>query len=506
MKSSNRNYCKGQIIILFAISLVVLVGIVGLAIDSGRAYGVKAKLSGAVDSAVLAAGRALGTGTSDSERKANAIAAGKKFFNGNFPANYLGVTSATINIPDPVHDPAGYWTVTASATANMPTTFIRVLNQNQVTVAAAGETRRRDLDMILVLDVSGSLNIPAGTFAQVQASAVKFIGKFIETTDRIGLVAFSSGAQLKVAIDKTASRGFNVTTVTNAINGLTNGGGTASAEGMRIALNEINAVPALWRSSLRVIVFFSDGAPNTVPATFQYNTTKTPIPTVTGDLYSENTDTGSGVGCGDGIPCGIITNACTNGISTTTGLCDNKGVWTTYLNSNKPSNPISTSLPTNSDFYGKGIITLTSAVSGDAGNPTAVSIPLVRNPVQAGQPGQRSLTGSPYANSRCNVNKAARNMVELVANSARIQTQPIAIYTLGLGNALDSLEIIFCNYDSNEKGANILKRLANTTDSDTHQPDPQPTGIYCKADINTNPSALDGCFDAIASEILRLAK
>ena len=59
MKSSNQNDCKGQIIILFAISLIALVGMVGLAIDSGRAYGVKAKMSAAVDAAAIAAARGL---------------------------------------------------------------------------------------------------------------------------------------------------------------------------------------------------------------------------------------------------------------------------------------------------------------------------------------------------------------------------------------------------------------------------------------------------------------
>ena len=178
MKSSNRNYCKGQVIIIFALSLVVLVGMVGLAIDSGLAYGVKAKLSAAVDAAAIAGARALGTGVSDNERIANAKAAAQKFFAGNFPNNYLGVTSTTLNIPDPVHNSNGYWDVKVSATATMPTTFIRVLSLKQVTVAAVGETIRRDLDMILVLDTSGSLS---GVFSTVQSAAVNFIGKFIET-------------------------------------------------------------------------------------------------------------------------------------------------------------------------------------------------------------------------------------------------------------------------------------------------------------------------------------
>ncbi len=493
MNNINRNYSKGQIIVLFAISLIVLVGIVGLAIDSGRAYGVKAKLSASVDAAAIAAARGLAVGANDSDRINNAKAAALKFYNGNFPDNYLGATRLAPIRPDPVHKSDGYWQVDVSGSATMPTTFMRVLNWNQITVAASGTAIRRDLDMILVLDVSGSLS---SVFPTVKSAAINFIDKFVPSTDRIGLVAFSSGAQLLVPIDKTISRGFNKTTITNSINGLVNGGGTTSAEGMRVALNEINAVPALYRSSLRVIVFFSDGAPNGLPATFQYNTSKTPIPTVTGDLYSETDATGSAVGCGNSIPCGITSNTVTN------------GAWNTYLSSNTPANPISAFLPNNSGTT----ITIT--------NLSPSSIPLVPNLVQVGQPGQRSLGASPYANTRCNVNKAARNMVELVANSARswVDTntntnQPIAIYTLGLGSALNTLEITFCGYSNNEKGANIMKRLANTNDSDTLQSSavppgtsPQPNGLYCYADITADPYALDSCFTAIASDMLRLSR
>ena len=92
-----------------------------------------------------------------------------------------------------------------------------------------------------------------------------------------------------------------------------------------------------------------------------------------------------------------------------------------------------------------------------------------------------------------------------VANAARSQNQPIAIFTLGMGAMLNSLEITFCGYGPSEYGANILKRLANTYDSDTFHPLPQPTGLYCYADITVDPQALDSCFNAIASAILRLA-
>lgn len=95
-------------------------------------------------------------------------------------------------------------------------------------------------------------------------------------------------------------------------------------------------------------------------------------------------------------------------------------------------------------------------------------------------------------------------MVENVANNARsgTGTNAISVYTLGLGGALNDLEITFCDYGNEERGANILKRLANTTDSDTYN-STQPSGIYAYA---ANASELDRAFQEIRNQILRLTK
>jgi len=451
MKPFYHTHCRGSIALVTALSLIVLVGMVGLAIDLGRAYGVKAKLNAAVDAAAIAGARALVVGESDAERVTNAQAAAQKFFAGNFPLDYLGATPTGPNTTA-VHDAAGFWTVTVSATADVPTTFLRVLGKDNVPVATMAETIRRDLDLILVLDTSGSLAppySPADTPTKLRAAAVSFINKFSEGSDRVGLVSFASGAVLDVPINKTAARGFNRTQVNNAINALPVSGSTASAEGMRRALNEINAVPQAVRSSLRVIVFFSDGAPNDVPATFTWSSG-----TQIGDLYSE-TDSGAAP----------------------------RRIWD-YSQRNSP-------YPNGWDR--PGIATLPN----NGFNITGVGAIPLRDQTLAGQ---RSLSGTPYANTRCNVNKAARNMVEYVANTAR--NQNIAVFSIGLGARLNSLEITFCGYNPTEYGANILKRLANTSDSDTFHPSPQPTGLYAYAE---DADELDAAFNAIASAILRLA-
>lgn len=450
MKSYSQYHYKGQIAIIVAITLVVLIGMVGLAIDSGRGYGVKAKLSAAVDAAAIAAARGLTQGDDDTERLANAQAAAQKFFNGNFPNNYLGATPTSLNTTA-VHKDDGYWQVNVSATANMPTTFMRVLGQNEVNVQAAGEVIRRDVDIMLIMDTSGSIGSAMSGLKQCAKNS--FVDKFIEGPggDRLGLVSFASGAVLDVPINKDSTRGFSKAQMGNAIDAFSSNGWTASAEGMRRALNELNAIPANLRSSLRVIVFFSDGAPNALPATFD-RLSGTPNP-VTGDLES-----GTG-----GSATGRATEVYREDRrDTLRGTYDNINV-----------------------LRNTGLV-----INGVGGIPLASY-----NNV-------RTLTGSPITNTRCNVNKAARNMVENAANTARGQN--IYVHSASLGSAVNNPETNFsggCSSNT-EVGMTILKRLANSTDSTTYNA-AQPIGIYVSA---ATIAQCDEAFSKIASEILRLTK
>jgi Flp pilus assembly protein TadG len=464
-----RNYSQGQIVILVAVSLVALIGMVGLAIDSGRAYGVNAKLSSAVDAAAVAAARALSQGATDADRIAAANAAGVKYYSANFPNDYLGATRNAPSIqvqPNYRRDHAeiGYWTVNVSGSANMPVTFLKVLGvTNTVGVGSAGQAVKRDVDVMLVLDTSGSLATPSNALPTLKTAATNcFINKFTAGPggDRLGFVSFASGAELNVLINKDATRGFDKTAVTNAITNIpAASGSTAQAEAMRVALGELDAIPAALRSSLRAIVFFSDGAPNDVTATFDIVNTTITTNAVTGtqmgDLYSENYPGPRNV------PNSIYPNNVRNG------------------------NPFA--YPVNRDvanYFPSG----TAPFLGFGG--TAFT-------------GQRTLqtvsgTDLHYKNEHCNVNKAARNMVENIANTARGGN--IIIYTVGEGVRLNSNEVTNCGYGATEYGANILNRLANTATSDTYKP-AQPTGMYLYAE---NIDGVCAAFSTIAAQLIRL--
>lgn len=447
---------RGAVAVLTALTMIILIGFAGLALDAGIAYGVKAKLNAAVDAASIAAARAVAVGNDDNARRANAIAAGTNFFYANMPDNYLRAT-LTPPVVEAQHLQDGKWVTRVTATATVPTFLMRILSREEYTVTATGEAVRRDLDMILVLDTSGSLS---GVFNQVKSGAISFINHFAGGPggDRIGLVVFADGAQLRIPINKTSVRGFDKAAMISAINGLSSSGWTASGEAMRVGLNELNEVPAAVRSSLRVVVFFSDGAPNTVGAVFPRYSGSTQVGTVTGTISS---------GTGSGNP----------------ALCTTYDSCTVYYHNRR---------------------------SDDLGNYNNIT----RLPVNAGatfdnQPlssfnNRRTFSpalGAANSNNRCNMNRASRNMVENVANQAR--SQNVWVYTLGLGAQLNGYEnVTSCGYTPSDYGSNILRRVANAQGVDTYNP-AQPTGLYVYA---ANASDLDAAFATIASEIIRLSR
>ena len=192
-----------------------------------------------------------------------------------------------------------------------------------------------------------------------------------------------------------------------------------------------------------MIAFFSDGAPNDVSAAFVRVPSNA---TVTGDLYSE-----------------------TGGPATARA---------TRLYSN-------TAVNTQTGTYSDIATLPTLGIGG---------IPL------ASYNGLRTLSGSPVTNTQCNVNKAARNMAENVANIAR--SEGVIVMTVGLGAALTANELTYCGYGASEYGANILNRFANSSASDTYN-GTQPKGMYCYAADSTQ---LSTCFNLIADAVLRLTQ
>src|SRR5258706_4814381 len=186
-QGSNISSERGFVLVYMAAALTCLLLFTGVAVDTGRAYVVKAQLTKAVDGAALAAARNLNSG--------NPAAEAGTIYRANFPVGYMGTTSST-NPGDPgffnsqVIAASGVNIVTVTAEAVLPTTFMSIAGPGfyTMTVNATGEATRRMVDLSLVLDVSGSIG-PA--WSAVRDASRTFINSFDAAHDRLALMTFS---------------------------------------------------------------------------------------------------------------------------------------------------------------------------------------------------------------------------------------------------------------------------------------------------------------------------
>jgi len=270
------------------LSLVfIILPMIGLAIDVGFIYAVRAKMQAAVDGSALAAARALNIGQTLESQEAAAQANAVTWFNANFPSNFYGIASVTMstsNVTVQV-DPnnAQLLDVTVGATAQVNTFFMRWFGQNTVTVGATGNASRRTVVAMMVLDRSGSMcnngvsiNPPCDEtdkalpcYAMIQA-AKQFTGSFAEGSDYIGLMSFSDN----VYVHSLPTQSFQSTLGYSNSSGSANGdldkivceGGTSTAEGFSMAYQALEQMNL--PGALNIIVLETDGLPNTLTMSF----------------------------------------------------------------------------------------------------------------------------------------------------------------------------------------------------------------------------------------------
>ena len=145
---------KGFVSVYAAFSSFLLIPMAGLAIDFAVLYSVKAKLQTAVDAAAVGSGSTLNRGSVMDTTAVNDVAL--RFFTANYPAGYFGSTPLTYN-STPVQGALGVRTITVNASQHVPMLFMRVLGISQSTVAATAQVTVRFVNMMLVVDRSGSV-------------------------------------------------------------------------------------------------------------------------------------------------------------------------------------------------------------------------------------------------------------------------------------------------------------------------------------------------------------
>lgn len=466
---------KGFALAYMAVILTGLCLFTGLAVDSGRGYVVKAQLTKAVDGAALGAARHLNSG----DPRGEAV----KIFKANFPAGYMG-TNPT---PDPTaagnffslttDETTGVNTVTVRATTTLPTTFMRLGSLNELQVSSMGEATRRMVDLSLVLDVSSSIGSRWGA---VRDAARTFVAAFDQNADRIALVFYSNGA--RVVDQMNSARGFDKPRVINDIPNSLPGGSTAMVEGLYRGWDELRTVPGGQQSGLRVIVLFTDGASNSVPGFYDggiakglrtYDFPKN-MPDPDGQTWNSPNITGLyDTETGNAGPNYSITVPW----NSTTTLAAVPWLPLVTAHTHRRSSGIPTSYP---------LQTAALTVNG------------TRQDVARGLRQQNVGTGR-FPAQVFNINNAARNLVEMIANDARNDNGDyrIRIYTIGMGEL-----VRYMLGTRPETSESILMRVAN----DKRSPDYNSTQLEGKFYFAATAADVGPAFQQLQNQIIRLTK
>ncbi len=259
-------------ILWIAIGLPILILFAAFSIDMGMIYQSRARLSNAVDSAVLTGAKNYSQGVTTAQSLATDM----------FVANY-GSSSPTLTwtwCPADVSCTGTDLSVTLHAVAKVNTTFMAYLPRwAQWTIADVGQATRSNLVMSLVLDRSGSMACTGGTTdcggVALQSAVPTFIGNFLNGTDHLAMVTFAGNSRVDVAMTTNFATAMNTAVSGLQWNGGTFGTGagsnsydTAHGPPMSLADNQNASVtlPA-GQPETKVVVYFTDGLMNIIQDT-----------------------------------------------------------------------------------------------------------------------------------------------------------------------------------------------------------------------------------------------
>jgi Flp pilus assembly protein TadG len=462
----------GQVILWLAFGLPVLILFAAMAIDMGVIYQQKAKLSNAVDSAVLTGAKNYRQGVTVAQTYATDM----------FQANF-GTQPASLS-----------WTwcpaagalctgtaisVTLHATTQVSTTFMAYLPRwAQWSIGDLGQATKSNLVMSLILDRSGSMGAGTGCGGgngdcggvALQAAVPDFIADFAEGIDYVSMVSFSDDARVDVAETQTFTSPIDTAVAGLAWDGGTFGTGagtdtfdTSHGPPLNLADYQNNSVtfPA-GQPYVKVVVYFTDGLMNTVQDALNCtNTAPGPGKTLynfggydsgttfdffdptkdtweTGDLsyyYAGSTTRGSGTGVG----CPATTGQ--------NGFCN--------------SNP-----PLNTTYSCKGVTTFPSQQFGAE------------------------------AFSRANITAEAQYRAIYTSNVMRQETPvPTWIFAIGLGSAMTSSTEKFLATLANDNSGQWGNTPVSGQPNGLFIPAPDCPGTNCNAE-------LQAAFQEIAAKIL----
>ncbi len=142
---------SGNILAMTAAAVLPMLAVIGGAVDMSRIYMTRSRLQAACDAGVLAGRKAMTTTTYTAAAKLRAEA----MFNFNFNSANYQATGTTF--PTSANSQG---TVIGSATTKLPTVLMKIFGKNNtdISVECSADLQVPNIDVVMVLDVTGSMS------------------------------------------------------------------------------------------------------------------------------------------------------------------------------------------------------------------------------------------------------------------------------------------------------------------------------------------------------------
>lgn len=179
---------RGNVALLFALSIIPIILAIGVAVDYGRALMVRERMADAADAAALAIGSWPDLTHAELTTKA------QQFFDANF--------SSSVGTPGALQVNFSGDDIIVQVSGPVPTTFMRLANFNSLDVNASATItkRQRNIELALVLDTTGSMRWN-NKMSALQSAAKDMVtdlfnGKSSSDTLKIAVVPFAGAVNV----------------------------------------------------------------------------------------------------------------------------------------------------------------------------------------------------------------------------------------------------------------------------------------------------------------------
>ncbi len=203
--SSFRNDDRGTIAVIFALSIMVLLGITGLAVDASRAYSASMRVSSVLDSAALAGAKLF---ENEASSDAQIIAASQAYFQLHAVRNVgpgLKLTNFKTTIDRSINK------VKTEVDVGLSATFANVMGFSGFNFHRTADVvmNMQKMEIALVLDITGSMN-DNGKLAGMKTAASDMVDQLMlnstsENAVRVAVAPFSASVNAGSLANKVSA-------------------------------------------------------------------------------------------------------------------------------------------------------------------------------------------------------------------------------------------------------------------------------------------------------------